>query len=83
MDNIKLYLRETGWGGMDWIDLALDRDQRRAHVNVVMNLWVPYNAGKFISGCSTGGLSSSAQLHKVSFLVSNLVINDKFECMLF
>jgi hypothetical protein len=42
-------------------------------VNAVMNLWVPYNAGKFISGCSTGGLSSSAQLHRVSFLVSYLV----------
>jgi hypothetical protein len=27
MDNIKMDLRETGWGGMDWIDLILDRDQ--------------------------------------------------------
>jgi hypothetical protein len=27
MDNIKMNLRETGWGGMDWIDLARDRDQ--------------------------------------------------------
>jgi hypothetical protein len=27
MDNIKMYLRKTGWGGMDWIDLAQDRDQ--------------------------------------------------------
>jgi hypothetical protein len=33
--------REIGWGGMDWIDLAQDRDQWRALVNTVMNLWVP------------------------------------------
>jgi hypothetical protein len=26
-DNIKLDFRETGWGGMEWIDLAQDRDQ--------------------------------------------------------
>jgi hypothetical protein len=33
-------LREIGWGGMGWIDLAQDRDQLRALVNTVMNLWV-------------------------------------------
>jgi hypothetical protein len=41
MDNIKIYLRETGWGGMDWIDLAQDKDQLNALANTVMNLWVP------------------------------------------
>jgi hypothetical protein len=41
VDNIKTDLRETGWGGMDWIDLARDRDQWRALVNTVMNLQVP------------------------------------------
>jgi hypothetical protein len=40
-DNIKLDIREIGWGGMDWIDLAQDRDQWRAHVNMVMDLRVP------------------------------------------
>jgi hypothetical protein len=40
-DNIKMDLREIGWSGMDWIDLAQDRDQWRAIVNMVMNLWVP------------------------------------------
>jgi hypothetical protein len=33
-------LREIGWGGMDWIDLAQDGDQWRALVNTVMNLRV-------------------------------------------
>jgi hypothetical protein len=41
VDNIKMDLRETGWGGMNWIDLAQDRDQWRALVNMVMNLWAP------------------------------------------
>jgi hypothetical protein len=40
-DNIKMDLREIGWGGMDWIDLAHDGDQWRALVNTVMNLRVP------------------------------------------
>jgi hypothetical protein len=34
-------LGEIGWGGVDWIDLAQDRDQWRALVNTVMNLRVP------------------------------------------
>jgi hypothetical protein len=37
VDNIKINLREIGWVGMDWIDLAQDRDQWR----VLMNLGVP------------------------------------------
>jgi hypothetical protein len=40
VDNIKMYLREIEWGGMDWIDVAQDRDQWRALVNTVMNLRV-------------------------------------------
>jgi hypothetical protein len=41
VDNIKIDLRETGLDGMDWIDLAQNRDQWRALVNTVMNLRVP------------------------------------------
>jgi hypothetical protein len=40
-DNIKMDLREIGWGGMDWIDVTQDRDHCRALVNTVMNLRVP------------------------------------------
>jgi hypothetical protein len=41
MDNIKMDLREIGWGCMDWIDLAQDRDNWKVLVNTVMNLRVP------------------------------------------
>jgi hypothetical protein len=34
-------LRQIGWGGMDWIDLAQDRYQWRALVDMVMNVRVP------------------------------------------
>ena len=40
-DNIKEDLQEVGWDGMDWIDLAQDRDGWRTLVNTVMNLRVP------------------------------------------
>jgi hypothetical protein len=41
VDDIKMDLREKVWDGMDWFDLAQDRDQCRALVNTVMNLRVP------------------------------------------
>jgi hypothetical protein len=40
-DNIKMNLQEVGLRGMDWIDLAQNRDRWWALVNVVMNLQVP------------------------------------------
>jgi hypothetical protein len=43
VDNIKMDLRETGWDGMDWIELAQDRDQWRAFVKTMMNFRVHKN----------------------------------------
>jgi hypothetical protein len=59
VDNIKMDLLEIGWGGVDWIGVAQDKDKWRALVNAVMNLRVPLNAGKLSSGYIIGGLSSS------------------------
>jgi hypothetical protein len=66
VDNVKADLREIELGGMDWIDLAQDRDHWRALVNTVLKLRVASNAGKFFSGCTIGGFSRRAQLHEVS-----------------
>jgi hypothetical protein len=41
LENIKMNLVETEWGGVDWIDLAQERQKWRALVNAVMNLMVP------------------------------------------
>jgi hypothetical protein len=39
-DNIKMDFREVGCGGIDWIDLAKDKDRWRAHLNVLMKIRV-------------------------------------------
>jgi hypothetical protein len=41
VDNVKLGLGEIGWDDREWIVLAQDRDNFRALVNRVMNLWIP------------------------------------------
>jgi hypothetical protein len=80
VDNIKMDLGEIGWGGVDWIGLAQDRDRRRALVNAVMNLRVQQNAGKVSSGCTTGALSSGVQLHGINLLVISYGGNDHDIC---
>jgi hypothetical protein len=66
MDNTRMDLVEVGWGDVDWIGLAQDRERWRALVNSVLNLRVPENAGKLSSIQRTRDLSSSAQLHGAS-----------------
>jgi hypothetical protein len=66
-----MYLGEVGWGDVDWIGLAQDRNKWRVLVKSILNLWVPWNAGKLSSGLASSGLassglSSSVQLHRVS-----------------
>ena len=47
-DNIKTDLREGGWRGMDWTDVAHNRERWPVLVNAVMNLRVPCNVGNFL-----------------------------------
>jgi hypothetical protein len=56
VDNIKMDLRDIGWGDMDWNHLAQDRDQWKAFVDTV---------GKYLSSCTTGSFSKRAQLMKL------------------
>jgi hypothetical protein len=44
-----MHLEDVGRGGMNWIDLAQDRDRWQAIVNAAMNLRVPKNAGNFFT----------------------------------
>jgi hypothetical protein len=57
VNNNKMDVREIRWVCVDWIDMAQDRDQRWAFVYTVFNLRVPYNARKFLSGCTIRGSS--------------------------
>jgi hypothetical protein len=41
VDDIKMDLQQIGWGGLEWIDLAQDTNERMGHVNTVMNFRVP------------------------------------------
>jgi hypothetical protein len=66
VDKIKADLAETGRGSVDWIGRAQDRDKQRALVTAVIKLRGLSNAGKLSSGNTTGGLSSSGRLHRVS-----------------
>ena len=52
-------------GVMEWIELAPDRDTQRAHVNLVMNLSVPENAGNFLTSLEPVRFSRRTLLHGV------------------
>jgi hypothetical protein len=72
VDNIMMDLGGVRWDGVDWIGLTEDRNKWRALVNSVMNFRVPQNAGKLSSG-----LTSSAELHRVSEL-HGVIIREEF-----
>jgi hypothetical protein len=67
-------LRVTGWGVMDWIDLAQDMNKWITLVNTVINFRVPKIAGKFLSSHTIGGFSRRAQLHEFNY---------RFNCQMF
>ena len=66
VDNIRMDLQGVGCGYVDWIGLAQDRDRWRTLVNAVMNLWVPWNAGNFLTSCKPVSFSRRTLHHGVS-----------------
>jgi len=67
VDNIRLDLQEVGCGYMDWIGLAQDRDWWWMLVSAVMNLWVPRNAGNFLTSYKPVSFSRRTLHHGVSY----------------
>jgi hypothetical protein len=65
VDNIRIDLGERRWGGMDWIDLAKDKDQWRAILKYSMNFRYPRMAGRFLSTCTAGVFSRKAPIQEV------------------
>jgi len=69
--NIKLDLKEVGCRGVDWIELAQDRDMWWVLVNVVMNVQVPENAGNFLTSLKPVSFSNRA-LHTMELVSIDL-----------
>ena len=51
VDNIRMDLQEVLCGYMGWIELDQDRERWRTLMSAVINLWVPWNAGNFLTSC--------------------------------
>jgi hypothetical protein len=75
-DNIKMDLREVGWG-VDWIHLAQDIERWRALVNAVKNLQVPYNPGNFLTGLRRVSFSGRPLFHGESKQVRKKLSNSR------
>jgi hypothetical protein len=65
-DNIKVDLQEVGYGGMDWIEMAQDRESLRVLVNVVMNLPIPESVGISLTSSKPVSVSRRTVLCGVS-----------------
>jgi hypothetical protein len=63
--------------GIDWIELAQDRDRWLALVNTVLNVRVPYNAGNFLINCKPVSFSRGTLLHGVSIGSPMMVVNGR------
>jgi hypothetical protein len=63
---LRRIFKEVGCGGMDWTELAKNRDRWWALANAVLNLRVPKNSGNFLPTCKQVSLSRRTLLHGVS-----------------
>jgi hypothetical protein len=70
---LKMDIKEVGWGGKQWIDLAQDMDRWWAIVNEVINIRVPYDAKRFLTSWRPVSFSGRTLLQGISLSVSRSV----------